>query len=153
MAKTKLFLEYDYEFLLIGIITNVPDYKLCWSLNRTLKIELIKEDDIELPSTQSAAIPELTLDFDEPIIDPKFSFFRFNNEDDHVDYILVANRSKSFMLIKEEQSVDFFLIIGGIYDEVDVDDLLKKLREDKTVITAFDIDPNKLKSKQNLLFD
>lgn len=153
MAKTKLLLEYDYDFLLIGIIARVPDYKLSWSLNRTLEIGLIKEENMELKAESKANTNGLTLGFSEEIISPSFSFYRYENEDTRVLYTLVSNRSMSSLLIKEEQSVDFFLIIGGMFDEVDLVDLLNNIRGDKTVMTAFEIDPNQLKSKQNLLFD
>ena len=153
MGKTKLFLEYDYDFVLIGIISRVHDYKLSWSLNRSLELNLTKEDDIEIPSVEVAENDELTLGFDTQVDSPRFSFYTFDNEAEHVTYTLVANRSKSALLIKEEQSVDFFLIIDGIYDEVGVAEVMRKMRDDKTVMTAFQIDPNRLKSKQNLLFD
>lgn len=153
MAKTKLLLEYDYDFLLIGIIARVPDYKLVWSLNKSLEIELSKENDMELPSFVKEQSAGLTLGFEDSPEKPQFSFYRFDNEDAHLFYTLISNRSKTSLLIKEEQSVDFFLIIGGMYDEIDVDQLLDKIRGDKMVMTAFEIDPNTLKSKQNLLFD
>lgn len=152
MGKTKLLLEYDYEFLLIGIISRVPDYKLMWSLNRSLGIDLQREEDMALPAHVEKDTG-LTLGFDDAIEQPKYAFFKYENEDEHISFTMVANHSKSSSLIKEEQSVDFFLIIDGLYDELDVDDLLHKIKEDKFVITAFEIDPNRLKSKQNLLFE
>lgn len=152
MAKTKLLLEYDYDFLLIGIISPYPDYKLSWSLNKTLEIDLQREEDMVLPSMEGKD-KGLTLGFDEQVEIPTFAFFKYDNEDLHLMYTLVANHSKSALLIKEEQRVDFFLIIGGSYDEIDIEQLLQQVKSDKHVITAFEIDPNRLKSKQNLLFE
>lgn len=153
MSKTKLLLEYDYDFLLFGIISRIPDYKLSWFINNALEINLVKDQDLQFVNHTKHNANDLTLGFDSPEDSAAFSFYRFENELEHLSYTLVANRSGSSMLIKEEQSVDFFLIIGGIYDEVDTEQLMDKLRLVQDIIAVFEIDPNRLKSKQNLLFD
>jgi hypothetical protein len=46
MKKTKLVIEYDFDFALIGITTALKGYKLAWELNRQLSIQLVKKEDI-----------------------------------------------------------------------------------------------------------
>jgi hypothetical protein len=46
MKKTKLIIEYDFGFGLIGITTVLKGYKLAWELNRHLSIQLVKKEDI-----------------------------------------------------------------------------------------------------------
>jgi hypothetical protein len=46
MKKTKLVVEYDFGFELMGITTSLKGYKLAWELNRHLSIQLVKKEDI-----------------------------------------------------------------------------------------------------------
>ncbi len=48
MKKTKLIIECEYHFDLIGVSSSVKLYKLAWALNNQLSIRLIKTDDYEL---------------------------------------------------------------------------------------------------------
>ena len=38
--------EYDFDFLLVGITTSLKGYKLAWELNRQLALQLEKKEDI-----------------------------------------------------------------------------------------------------------
>lgn len=46
MKKTKLIVEYDFDFVLVGITTSLKGYKLAWELNRHLSITLVKKESI-----------------------------------------------------------------------------------------------------------
>jgi hypothetical protein len=49
MKKTRLVIEYDYDFVLLGITSSVKFYKLAWSVNKALGINLVRIPDYELP--------------------------------------------------------------------------------------------------------
>ena len=154
MSTKKLLLDYDYDFLLIGILSTVPDYKLCWGMNRALKLNLNREKDLELLLKNNEEESDLTLSFEHPELLYQFSKFGYYNEVTHIRYTVVANKSNSRLLIREEQSVDYFLLVDGLYgDEKLSEDMIKKLRKQKEIVTAYTIDPNTLKSKQNLIFE
>ena len=154
MATQKLILDYDYDFLLIGILSSAPDYKLCWEMNKILQISLKKEKDLQLQLHESEKEEGLKLTFEKPEMTPCFSSYSYYNEINHVKYTVVANKSISALLVKEEQSVDFFLVVDGLYDDWEKEEaIINGLREQREIITAYKIDPNKLKSKQNLIFE
>lgn len=153
MKTTKLKLDYDYEFILIGILATVPDYKLCWEMNKVLELILTKEDDLELPVSPLTKANEPELNFKETQGTPYFSLHTFYDDVRHLNYTVVANKSQTSLLIKEEQSVDFFLIIDGVYENDLSSHIVEQIRSMETVITAYEIDPNRLKSKQNLIFN
>jgi len=46
MKKTKLVVEYDFDFVLVGITTSLKAYKLAWELNQKLAIHLVKKESI-----------------------------------------------------------------------------------------------------------
>ncbi|HEY9116453.1 MAG TPA: IPExxxVDY family protein, partial [Roseivirga sp.] len=48
MAKNKLQVTYDFDFLLLALNSNVKPYKLAWSLNKELKLNLVKVANIEI---------------------------------------------------------------------------------------------------------
>lgn len=154
MSTTKLLLDYDYDFFLVGILSTVPDYKLCWGMNRALKLNLNREKDLELLLQNHEESSDLLLSFDNPELLHQFSKFGFYDEATHVQYTVVANKSNSRLLIREEQSVDYFLVVDGLYGDSNLEEnIIKKLREQKEIVTAYMIDPNTLKSKQNLIFE
>ena len=48
MKPIKLVVEYDFDFEIIGLITSLKGHKLAWMINNALKIELRKEEDINI---------------------------------------------------------------------------------------------------------
>lgn len=153
MKTTKLQFDYDYDFLLIGILSGVPDYRFCWILNKLLGLNLKKQEDLVIQINIEEKNKSPKLDFEKPEKKKSFSFYACENETLHVSYKVVANRTENHLLIKEEQSVDFFLIIDGLYDDLHASEIIRKVRESDMVITAYEIDPNQLKSKENLIFE
>lgn len=137
MAKHTLSLEEDYDFMLLGICSHVKNYKLCWAINNTFDFKLTKEElDLEVVrSNQNLAFP----------------YYSYRSEENHSTYSLVSNRCENGMLIPEQKQTDFFLIVQNSFDD-DATDMLSKLRKLDCVLTAFNVDVNGLKSKENLLF-
>ena len=76
----------------------------------------------------------------------------FDNEQQYRNYYLISNKGTKGLLVPEQKHADFFLLIKGALPDDDKVTLLKQIKDTPTVLTAFDIDPNKLKSKENLLF-
>jgi hypothetical protein len=136
MSKILLTLEEDYDFILIGISCHTKDYRLCWELNNVLSFDLIRTDDLE--------INKRTTD--------KHSFYEYIDEDNYLEYYLMSNRGDNGYLIPEHKKVDFFFMIKGNISEQLGEDLIIKINSLSLVLTSFKINPNQLKSKQNLLF-
>ena len=133
-------LDYDYDFLLFGISCHVKDYRMCWALNKKLGISLKKEENLLLPVQHSEEVNE-------------YPFYSYSDEAFRIKYIVAGNRGTKGLLVKEQKQVDFFLLIEGHYEIVNTYDLLKKLKEIDVILAAFELNPNHLKSKQNLLFE
>ena len=137
MSKMVLTIEEDYDFSLIGISCHTKDYRLCWELNKTLHIDLIRTADYEINKKSEKA---------------SFSFYEFIDEANYLEFYLLSNRGKNGFLIPEQKKVDFFLMVRGNISESHTKDLIGKINSLSLVLTSFNIDPNLLKSKQNLLF-
>lgn len=81
-----------------------------------------------------------------------FPFFEYIDEDNNIEYFVIANKSSEGYLVSEKQSIDYFLVLKGSVTDKLVENLAKKVKEIDVVILAHRIDVNELKSKQNLLF-
>jgi hypothetical protein len=136
MSKIILSIEEDYDFALLGISCHTKDYRLCWELNKVLNFDLVRAIDLEINKT--------TID--------KYSFYEYIDEEHYLEYYLISNRSVTGYLIPEQKKVDFFFMIKGNISDYLIDDILSKTNAISSVLTSFKIDPNQLKSKQNLLF-
>ncbi|HTB05966.1 MAG TPA: IPExxxVDY family protein [Bacteroidia bacterium] len=134
MSKTRLIVEYDYDFCLIGIACHEKDYRLCWTLNTLLQINLSKKDD-HLSANSS------------------HSLFHYNQEQLFREYYLVSNRGTSGMLVEEHRQVDYFFIARGDIGTEEQKHFLDQFKSIEMVSAAYPMDANLLKSKHNLIFE
>lgn len=162
MGKHTLKIEYDYDFVLIGISSHEKDYRICWALNNTLGLDLTKNESLEIKSKKQTT-PSY------------FSLFNYENEDEFMEYIVIANISenKPFpskentlfgkgvkesqstengILIPEHKQMNCFFVIRGEIDEHKIEDIIRKIKEIDIVLTAISIDVMTLKSRINLIF-
>lgn len=141
MAKTILKFDSDeeFDFLLIGIVCQHKDYRLCHELNRKLKLNLVREKDYEV-NIAKRMHPAL------------FSFFRYENEERDLFFIF-ENKGKHSLLIPEQKQVDFFLMIKESFQRTVMADLVNSLKEIPIVLGAYPIDPLTLKSREYFLLN
>ena len=138
MAKHKLVWEDDFDFDLIGVCSSNSDYKLCWGINRVLDIGLSKGEDYNV--------------FKKKEGECLHSFYEFFNEDTHEEFYLIKNQSFNYkLLIPEQDKIDYFLILKNNYS-YEISDLIAKLKQLDSILTAFSFNVDDLKSKSNLVF-
>ncbi|UTW64156.1 IPExxxVDY family protein [bacterium SCSIO 12741] len=138
MSTSKLEFEYDYDFFLIGIYCHHRDYRLAWSLNRHLGLDLKKDNDYKLKSGEEFQY---------------FPLYTFFVESQDLYYYLVGNRGENGWLIPEKKDVDYFLIVEGLFERSKKEILTQGIAKLKEVLTAVEIDPESLNSRQNLLME
>lgn len=162
MINHKLILEDDCkdEFSLIAIHCSEEAYKMAYMLNKHVPLRLERK--------------WLDLDFSNNGLDVTFPIFEFEDELSYIVYNLVSNKSKSLLakvhssgglfeelasektvityLLKEFKNVDFFLKIHSDYEKVPTRNLISAINGIEQVISAYSIDNNQIKSKNNLIF-
>ena len=138
-SKKKLLIENDYDFFLFGISCSEKSYRLCFALNNKLKAAFSKSKDMEVQEKNQGA-------------QSKFPMFVFRNEEMFTEYRVITNKIASKFLIPEFKQADYLLMVQGgmLYSEKS--SILKKVKEVPFVQTAFEIDPKKIKSKENFVF-
>ena len=134
MSKTKLKVEYDFDFCLFGIVSSEKDFRLCWLLNTGLGLKLAKtEDHVSGAGTHS--------------------LFAFSDDALMREYYLIVNRSDSDkLLLEEHQHIGYFLIIKGEITDEEKKYFAEQIKKLNNVSASYLIDASVLKSKQNLIF-
>ncbi|WP_262248928.1 IPExxxVDY family protein [Parapedobacter soli] len=139
MNKLVLKYELDLDFVLIAITSPLRDYRLCYFINKATGLNLHKVADHEI------GMPPLGL----------VSFSRYADFDEaaETEYYLLANRGvESGVLVPEMRHSDYFMIIKNFIDDEDLEMLLEHIVAINEVVAASEISPEKLKSKENLIF-
>lgn len=138
MKKTKLIIDHDYDFDLIGMISSVKFYKLAWSIGRALRIKLVKAADHEIEFKMSKPS----------------HFCKYEHVTDAVVFQMFQNKSEGkekVYLLPEMPHLDYIVKIDSSLQSFATEELIKQLREVKWIEYIAAIDKNKLKSKDNFL--
>ena len=134
MAKFKLELDPDPEVTIIGISSHVHDYRLCWSINRTMHIALARRK-VDIADG-----------------DGKARYAAFDHVDDPTNgrVTLVSNHGEEGKLLKDQRHADYFLVVDNELAER-TPDLLDRLRGAEFVLTAFPLPFTQLRTGHKLL--
>jgi len=143
---------YEETFGLIALHSSLEDYAMVYALNNSLKTKL-KRSQVDLDMSENFSFP----------------FFEWKDELNHRNWTLITNYSSkennarfedlfqdevsytTQYLIPEHREVDYFLKIEQDDHEIE-EALINAILEIPKIITAYSIDVDKLKSKNNLIF-
>ena len=76
----------------------------------------------------------------------------FEEAEKYREFFIIANRASDRFLIPEKKQADYFMVIKGSNSGQEKEEIIKNLKAIDMILAVFEIDPNQLKSKQNLLF-
>ena len=139
MKKSKLVIEYDFDFELLGITSAARGYKLAWEINQHLGIRLVKQPDLMVGFKNNE--------------EKSFSFYAYQTPLNRLK--LFKNKpgdqdSGKYYLIPEFPHYDF--IILAAMEEHFTHSLLKHIRSIPAVELVASIPLEGLKSKSNFIF-
>jgi hypothetical protein len=114
----------DDECILIGIISSVPDYTICWHINKQLEINLSRGPDVKFALVQKSKPlfqPDLfTTQVDNELEMQRFSLhhvFKFEDEAFYSNYFLIGNKGSQTNLEPQLKKVNYFFEVNGIKAE------------------------------------
>lgn len=142
MAKNKLQITYDYDFTLLALNANVKAYKLAWSINNKLKINLAKKNNIEISFTEGRSL----------------SIVNYEDQDTYRTVRLLRNRAEESQeqfdafILPEIKNFDFFIVLENESNTFDENVFFSKIKEIPFVQFATKVDIESLKSRDNLIF-
>lgn len=138
MKKIILTDYIDFDFALIGICSQEDDFKMAFGLNKTLELDFVRVDDIDLISGKEKN-------------QINFSCFHYFEQDTELDYYLITNRGSTGVLVPEHKKIDYLLRIVGEQELYDDEAILQKILGMPTVMTAILMDAKSIKSIENIL--
>lgn len=126
----------EYDFMLLALISSLKDYRLCYELNKKLKLKFIRQPELELKDAKHNR--------------SEYTFFRCRNSKTREEIILILNKGSNGILIPEMKNVDYFLLIKN--QPVDaIDRLVTAMNEIDNIGGVYELDPAELKSAENFL--
>jgi len=143
---------YEDSFTLIALHSSMEDFAIVYAINKGIK-SIFKRSSKDLELSEHLSFP----------------FFEWQDDLNDRYWTLIANESTkkerlergglfqdepSFAkrhLVSEYKEVDYFMKIEHD-DDLDEEMLLKRLLDIPKMVTAYSIDIDKLKSKNNLIF-
>jgi hypothetical protein len=131
VTRVKLNVEQNNDYILLGLVSTEPDYKLSLSLNKKFRISL-------------KTIPPVSLTGNNK---PDLTFSRFSNNDPTSDFrfTLISNRSGKNFLLEKLKNIDYLLQISD--GEAELNLITSNLREIDTITAVFNISFNTIKDK------
>lgn len=130
--------ELDLDFVLIAVTSSLKDYMLCFKINRQLSTDFIRIEELSIPLAKSDHV--------------FFSRYHYQLPESETNLFVLANKGTEGYLIPEMKNVDYFILIKNFMDENDVEYFIEGLNKIPEILVAAEVSPEKLKSRENLIF-
>ncbi|RKD12511.1 hypothetical protein BCY91_11785 [Pelobium manganitolerans] len=139
MLKKKLLeVGLDFDFKLLAITAQLRDYRLCHIINKYTESDFEKSDDLVISFKNTGT--------------KYYSCYTYFPDNVECYFTLLSNRGTDGLLIPEMKEIDFFIIIKEFIDDEDFDLFFAQLKQIPEIQAVAELNPNKLKSKENLIF-
>lgn len=137
ITRIQLKISKDNEYILFGLVSSEPDYKLSQIFNKKFGISLKNNTPIKLT--------------DDARSEQSFSRFSYTNDSTGLAFNLFSNRSGNNFLLRKLKNVDYIFQLHDPENEKNIDSITTELRETESINAVFTIDLNTFKDK-NLKF-
>jgi len=138
VKKHKLDLAIEEDFCLLGVVTDEPDYKLCWMINRILDMNFEKQEELQLFHRK----------LDEEQV---FSHFSYHDSDTLITFRIIRNRSENGYFLDELKNIDYLIHIQGEINTTRINDFMQSVGALEPVRMCVPSDLSRIKNKERLL--
>lgn len=140
MKKSKLIIDYEFDFELLGLISSAKGYKLAWEINQALNIQLVKQPDLVVGFRNNE--------------ERSFSFYSYQTQLNRLK--MFKNKPSDpdagkYFLIPEFPHYDF-IILADMEEQYTHQQLIHSIKSIASVQLAAMIPLDGLKSKSNFIF-
>ena len=132
--------EITLNYKIIGISSPQKDYRMCWLLNRQLGIELKRVADFCFTPAGSDQ-------------DKCFSVYYYGKPFMRLHIYVLANRNDEFLVFSQPRGIDYLMIFRQPSAQLNLDEMVKSIREIPQVHTAFLLPEQPDKKASAFLFD
>ena len=142
MAKRKLISEpatYS-DLTIIGLSSQLKDYRLAFFINRDIGINLVKIRDLPVYSEKEDTLFEF----------PLYTCFE---PERRINYYLLGNNNGGTKMIPAYKQADYLMLLHGPVDSERVNSLMIAIRKINVVQLAFALDIAKIKNLEGIMSD
>lgn len=133
ITRVQLNINANEEFILLGIVTSEPDYKLSLSINKKLKISLKNSQPLELKNDNGQEV--------------HFSRFSDTSNAPDIAYNLFSNRTGKESLIRKFDKIDYILQLHSSEETFDSESIAINLRSIESITAVFILNTDEIKDK------
>jgi hypothetical protein len=119
------------------MVSQEKPHRLAWLLNKLYPYKFIRVDDYEIDINSKPC---------------SFSQFIFEDEENHTQLIMLANKDDSSFLIPELKNFDYLILVKGAIDYFEGELLKSNIKTIPSIQIIFQVETNSIKSKQNLIY-
>lgn len=138
LKKHKLEVAIEEDFCLLGVVSDDPDYKLCWRINQALDTDFEKMDDLQIYHRK---LEEEQL----------FSNFAYHDQDALVTYRIIKNRSERGYYLDELKNLDYLVHIQGEIIADKISTFMQEVGKLGAVRMCVPVDLKKIRNLERLL--
>ncbi|PKP00902.1 MAG: hypothetical protein CVU14_06395 [Bacteroidetes bacterium HGW-Bacteroidetes-9] len=142
MAKRKLISEPASfpDLSILGIASQLKDYRMAFFLNRDTHLNLANLDDIPIY-------------FEKEDLLIKFPIYSCFEADQRLYYYLIGNNFDRIKMIPEYKQADYLLFLKGQINNERLTSLISSIRTIKEIQLVFAIDKDKIKNLEGIMTD
>jgi len=133
VTRVKLHINEINDFIVLGLVSTEPDYKLSLTLNKKFRISL-----------KNIAPVKLAEDTGTELV---FSRFSDTSGSPEKNFNLISNQSGKHFLIKKLRNVDYIFYVQDSDNENIISHITASLREISAITAVFNIDIDSIKDK------
>jgi len=128
----------EEDFCLLGVVSDEPDYRLCWMINQSLDMDFEKQEDLLLYHRK----------LNEEQV---FSLFSFHDNDSLITYRIIKNRSENAYFLEELKNIDYLIHIQGEISTSRISGFMLSVGALDAVRMCVPSDLSRIKNKERLL--
>lgn len=141
VKKHKLSSGLSHEYTIIGIVSRMINFQLCFHINNALRISLKREGNLPAISYKSNVVGY-------------FPFFRYTDPQYHNNWMLVSNRNQmQKILLVDLKLIDYFLFIENLPQFVEIKTIIVSLKNIAGITLAQQINKEVSTGMEYLLQD
>jgi len=149
-TTTKFKLDFEIDFKLVALLSNVEDYKLCWLINQKLDYNFERTPNLILEN-KSKPIGFFSDDDSDNMAG--HIMFSYIDQENLIETYLIANTSNSGYLVPEQKQFNFLLLFRGYNpDEQEYKKIISLLTEMSEINNVLEVDCDTIKNINALLF-
>lgn len=135
-VSRKLQTKAEYNFLLIGIVSQADSYRLCFFLNRSLKVSLRRISDF----VSGGGLPQ-----------HGFALYYFNDDTRQLNWLLIANHCNEKKLIPSLSRFSHLLLIDKVHPLLQPEEITSIINATTSVDFVHILTPAKIKDADKII--